>query len=816
MIWTGSEAIVWGGYGASNVLNTGAKYNPNTNTWSATTTTGAPAARKFQSAVWTGQEMIVWGGEDAAGNPLNNGAKYNPTTNSWATMTTVGSPAARKDHSAAWTTTEMIIWGGLSGATYYNTGARYNPSTDSWTAMTTINAPTARSLHAAIWTGGTMIVWGGFSGATGYTNTGGLYNPAADSWSATSTTNAPTPRGYFNDAAAFNGTEFIFWGGYVPSTYLNTGGLLTFDATITVTTSLALSDTTPAAGQTVTATAVIKNKTNAAITLTKVGIANYFNYPSSNIRDFGLSDNITINANSTRGLNFSRKITDVGNHRAWVVYEYSGVWYAAPPDTTQITAIDYVSHMPNVKVTSHLMISPYPPAIGNNVTATSQVTNSEGVSITLDKVGIANYYDYPAPNIRDFGLSDNQTLGIGAVLPLSYSRVLTDAGNYRAWVVMQIGNTWYSMASDTGKLTQIDYPTHIPNIKATQHLLLNSYPVPIGSYVNATATLQNNEGATVILNKLGIANYFNYPSANVQDFGMADDFSFGAGATQALSYTRNITDLGNYHAWLTMQIGSNWYQISSDTGKLTAIDYPTRLPNIKVTDHLMIDPWPPKAGAQVTATTAVTNNESEEIFFDAIGIANYLDYPAPNIRDFGMYEGVALFPGMTGPILVSRTLTEIGNYKAWIVMKIGNNWINVSSDSGKLTEINYPVGMPNIKVTGHLFLSPYPVLADNFTLAHFMVTNHETYPITLDSLGVANYLNFPSSNVRDYEMANDITLSPGETLTPPSGRILGQPGNYTAWAAMKLGNNWYKLNSDTGKVTEMTYYVAPGGSPFPE
>ena len=43
-------------------LNTGGRYNPGTDSWTATSTTNAPAARYVHTAVWTGSEMIVWGG----------------------------------------------------------------------------------------------------------------------------------------------------------------------------------------------------------------------------------------------------------------------------------------------------------------------------------------------------------------------------------------------------------------------------------------------------------------------------------------------------------------------------------------------------------------------------------------------------------------------------------------------------------------------------------------------------------------------------------------------------------------------------------
>ena len=64
-MWTGSEMIVWGG--SWRHLNTGGRYNPSTDSWTATSTTNAPAARDGHTAVWTGSEMIVWGGyNDAA------------------------------------------------------------------------------------------------------------------------------------------------------------------------------------------------------------------------------------------------------------------------------------------------------------------------------------------------------------------------------------------------------------------------------------------------------------------------------------------------------------------------------------------------------------------------------------------------------------------------------------------------------------------------------------------------------------------------------------------------------------------------------
>jgi N-acetylneuraminic acid mutarotase len=226
-VWTGSEMIVWGGADVNSLpLNTGGRYNPAIDSWAATSTANAPSARWSHTAVWTGTEMIVWGGVFFDGSNyhyLNTGGRYNPTTDSWTATSNVSAPTGRADHTAVWTGIEMIVWGGdfYDGSNHdLNTGGRYNPGTDSWTPSTTTNAPTARGGHTSVWTGSEMIVWGGGS----YLNTGGRYNPGTDSWTATSTTGAPVGR-LFHIAVWAAGNEMIVWGG-APSIIFdtNTGG----------------------------------------------------------------------------------------------------------------------------------------------------------------------------------------------------------------------------------------------------------------------------------------------------------------------------------------------------------------------------------------------------------------------------------------------------------------------------------------------------------------------------------------------------------------------------------------------------------------
>src|SRR6267143_1932457 len=202
-VLTGTEMIVWGGTDVGNVnLNTGGRYNPGTDSWTATSTTSAPAGRYLHTAVWTGSEMIVWGGYNGS-SVLNTGGRYNPGTDSWTATSTTSAPAARESHTAVWTGSEMIVWGGGDGTNYFNTGGKYNPSTNSWAATSTTNAPGARSNHTAVWTGSEMIVWGGVGSGPVGLNTGGRYNPGTDSWTATSTIGTPSARAF--DTAVWTG-----------------------------------------------------------------------------------------------------------------------------------------------------------------------------------------------------------------------------------------------------------------------------------------------------------------------------------------------------------------------------------------------------------------------------------------------------------------------------------------------------------------------------------------------------------------------------------------------------------------------------------
>jgi N-acetylneuraminic acid mutarotase len=135
-LWTGSRMLVWGGMEGTldngTYLSSGALYDPVTNLWTPTTLAGAPEGRIWHSGVWSGSEAIVWGGCNGpsnCGNGLFTGARYDPASDQWTTTPLARAPGARAQHTGVWTGSALLVWGGLADAygSYTSTGGLYVP-----------------------------------------------------------------------------------------------------------------------------------------------------------------------------------------------------------------------------------------------------------------------------------------------------------------------------------------------------------------------------------------------------------------------------------------------------------------------------------------------------------------------------------------------------------------------------------------------------------------------------------------------------------------------------------------------------------------
>lgn len=243
IFWTDKELIAW-----DNDLGQGGRYNPITDTWVSMSTVGAPAKSSGAIQIWTGSELMVWympkptitivfgssGYTELREEPSNSGAFYNPKTDSWRAITANGSLSNRIYAQAVLASeNKVIIWGGIAETTSLNDGAIYDITLDKWTNISTVGAPEARTGSSCVWTGSEMIIWGG---DTTYTvdyltkyilvNSGKKYNPTTNTWKSISPNNAPSRRYWHN--TVWTGKQMFVWGGEGDDRNLLTnGGLYT-------------------------------------------------------------------------------------------------------------------------------------------------------------------------------------------------------------------------------------------------------------------------------------------------------------------------------------------------------------------------------------------------------------------------------------------------------------------------------------------------------------------------------------------------------------------------------------------------------------
>jgi len=180
-VWTGSEMIIW---------RPGLAYQPATDSWRSIAESPLPP-RNRPAIVWTGTELVVWGGcspsdteqcDEMNSGLLNDGARYNPDTDTWTELPT--SPLIPAVHMVSgWTGSEMIIVVTDPGNRTGGTAATFDPEGLNWTL---IDPPPldSRRFAAAVWAGNQFVIWGGGNGASDKgAADGATYKPSTAEWS---------------------------------------------------------------------------------------------------------------------------------------------------------------------------------------------------------------------------------------------------------------------------------------------------------------------------------------------------------------------------------------------------------------------------------------------------------------------------------------------------------------------------------------------------------------------------------------------------------------------------------------------------------
>jgi N-acetylneuraminic acid mutarotase len=183
LVWTGREAIGWGGGCCGDASSNGAAYNPATDTYRKLAHSPLAASQQPIGA-WTGRELILFvSGFDPDGKPyparLARAAAYNPTTNTWHRIAPVPGTGLRFSGSAVWDGRALLGTGADQNA---RSAFAYKPARNRWRRLASL--PTPRVGATALWTGKRLIVWGGQNLKASRDLRDGLaYDPRTDRWS---------------------------------------------------------------------------------------------------------------------------------------------------------------------------------------------------------------------------------------------------------------------------------------------------------------------------------------------------------------------------------------------------------------------------------------------------------------------------------------------------------------------------------------------------------------------------------------------------------------------------------------------------------
>jgi hypothetical protein len=212
VVWTGREAIGWGGGCCGDAFASGAAYNPTTDSYRRLSRSPLAPSQEPVGA-WNGHELFLFvSGYDPEGKlwppRFARGAAYNPATNKWRRLAPLPNSGLRFASSAVWDGREVLVPAVGAGArlTY-----AYSPATNKWRLLAPL--PSRRVGATAVWTGTRLVLWGG-SGASRLVTLGDgvAYNPHSNRWASVP---AAPLRARSNPAVAWTGRDLIVWGGVI-------------------------------------------------------------------------------------------------------------------------------------------------------------------------------------------------------------------------------------------------------------------------------------------------------------------------------------------------------------------------------------------------------------------------------------------------------------------------------------------------------------------------------------------------------------------------------------------------------------------------
>lgn len=117
-VWGDGVVLSWGGINGGSVLGHGVVLDPSDGRTTPIPLEGAPSPRAYHSGVWVESGLFIWGGSAslAGGRAFGDGARFDPETRSWSEISRAEGPTPRYAQATVVVGRTVIIAGGSTRA----------------------------------------------------------------------------------------------------------------------------------------------------------------------------------------------------------------------------------------------------------------------------------------------------------------------------------------------------------------------------------------------------------------------------------------------------------------------------------------------------------------------------------------------------------------------------------------------------------------------------------------------------------------------------------------------------------------------------
>lgn len=211
------RVVMFGGTGASALLDDTWAYDLNTNRWEDENPAIRPSSRSGHAAAYDSQsDLVVLFGGSRGPAALGDTWVYDLRSNVWTNKNPTTSPPPRSGHAMAYDSQKdrVLLFGGSAGSTFLDDTWAYDVNTNTWTQWNPVPKPLARHRHAMAYDAESarLVLFGGADAVDLFDDTW-IYDFDANVWTDLNPATRPAARG--RHAMAYDGQsdQIILFGG---------------------------------------------------------------------------------------------------------------------------------------------------------------------------------------------------------------------------------------------------------------------------------------------------------------------------------------------------------------------------------------------------------------------------------------------------------------------------------------------------------------------------------------------------------------------------------------------------------------------------